>query len=175
VDMPSIAGKTLGTDLNDTMGVLFWFDAGANLNDRTGSLGHFSGTVDIAHISWVLGDAMAEDDPYPREIGAQVLADCMRYYQVLGVDIQCWAATATTIRYACKFPYMRAAPTAVLTTTTPNIVQNNATVVGAASALFSGAVSNDSLRGGISGFTGLTPGTPGAPLSAGLLTLDAEL
>lgn len=175
VDMPSIAGKTLGTDLNDYMAAHFWFDAGSNLNSRTGALGHQSGTFDVDHFSWALGDATAEDDPFPRETSAQVLADCLRYYQSLGVDITCLAASAVKIRYACKFPWMRVAPTSVLTTATPTIVLNDSSFVGAASALGFGAVTNDSLRGSISGFTGLTVGAPGAPLSPGLITLDAEL
>lgn len=45
--VPSISGKTLGTK-DDYLGVRFWFDAGANYNTYTGSLGQQSGTFDIA-------------------------------------------------------------------------------------------------------------------------------
>lgn len=66
VDIPSIWGKTLGT----------------NGDTSTQPIIQFSGTglVDIAHVSLVEGDATAEDDPFsPRHI-QQELALCQRYY-----------------------------------------------------------------------------------------------
>lgn len=47
VNIPSIAGKTLGTDNTDNLSVLFWFDAGSNFNSRTNNLGQQSGTFDM--------------------------------------------------------------------------------------------------------------------------------
>lgn len=84
VDIPSISGKTLGTNGDDYLQFSFWFDAGTTLDARTNSLGHRpSGThtYDIARVSLVEGDATAEDDPFsPRHLG-QELALCQRYYE----------------------------------------------------------------------------------------------
>nr|WP_298095948.1 hypothetical protein [uncultured Shinella sp.] len=81
VDIPSIAGKTLGTDGNDCLSVFFWLDAGASFNARTGNLGQQSGTFDIARVSIVEGDASTEDDPFEPRHPAQELALCQRYYE----------------------------------------------------------------------------------------------
>lgn len=81
VTLPSIAGKTLGTNLNSRLFLLFWYSAGTDRNTRSNSLGIQSGTFDIAHISLVEGDATLENDPFdPRPIG-QELALCQRYYE----------------------------------------------------------------------------------------------
>ena len=78
--VPSISGKTLGSDGNDYLALQFWFGAGSNFNARTNSLGHQVGTFDIARVSLVEGDATAEDDPFsPRHIQQEV-ALCQRYF-----------------------------------------------------------------------------------------------
>lgn len=48
--IPSVSGKTIGTDLNDSFRLQFWFDAGSNYDARTNSLGNQSGTFDIAQV-----------------------------------------------------------------------------------------------------------------------------
>lgn len=65
VAIPSISGKTIGTNGDDSLGINFWFDAGSSLNSRTSSLGQQSGTFDIARVSLVLGDARGQADPLP--------------------------------------------------------------------------------------------------------------
>ena len=73
-DVPSIAGKVLGTDGNDFLTVALDVKRGAFGTD----LGN--GYIDIAHVSLVEGDATAEYDPFsPRHI-QQELALCQRYY-----------------------------------------------------------------------------------------------
>jgi len=37
--LPSISGKTLGTNSDDFLGLLIWFDAGSSYNSRTNTLG----------------------------------------------------------------------------------------------------------------------------------------
>lgn len=63
VDMPSMAGKTLGTGSNDHVEVNFWFDAGSDLDGRTNSLGQQSGTFDIANVKLELGDTATDFGP----------------------------------------------------------------------------------------------------------------
>jgi len=80
VDIPSIVGKTLGTNGNDYLGVAFWFDTGSDYADRTSNLGHQSGTFDIANVSLVEGDIDVK--PIPRSYGEE-LGLCQRYFQRL--------------------------------------------------------------------------------------------
>ncbi len=67
--MPSIAGKTIGTTANtDFVGITLWFDAGANFNSRTNSLGQQSGTFDIAQVQWEPGGSQTPFELLPPEI-----------------------------------------------------------------------------------------------------------
>jgi len=79
-DLPSIAGKVLGTDGNDFLSV--------TLDIKRGEVGTDLGddTIDLARVSLVEGDATAEADPFsPRHI-QQELALCQRYFERLGGD-----------------------------------------------------------------------------------------
>lgn len=80
VAIPSVAGKTLGTNGDDKLALRFWFDAGSNFNANTASLGQQSGTFDIAHVSLVEGDARSETDSFSPRHAQQELALCQRYY-----------------------------------------------------------------------------------------------
>jgi hypothetical protein len=78
--VPSVAGKTLGTNGDDKLNVNFWFEAGSSHDARTNSLGQQSGTFDIARVSVCEGDVTALDDPFEeRSIGYEA-ALCQRYY-----------------------------------------------------------------------------------------------
>jgi hypothetical protein len=84
VTIPSIVGKTLGTDGVQTTStkLFFWFDAGINFATRTANLGQQSGTFDIAQVK--LEDGYIATDgwhPYDGEFGSEVQA-CKRYYEV---------------------------------------------------------------------------------------------
>ncbi len=60
-DVPIIAGKTIGTDENDYLELVLWFDAGSSFDGRTDSLGQQSGTFDIACVQDDIG---TEVKPY---------------------------------------------------------------------------------------------------------------
>lgn len=96
ITLPSVSGKTIGTD--SFLKLRMWFDAGADYNIRTNSLGNQSGTFDIANVSLVEGSVAVEcqNQPY-----ADVLRDCQRYYQRLsagdgGVAMFGYATTSTS-------------------------------------------------------------------------------
>jgi hypothetical protein len=76
--VPSISGKTLGTDGNDCLVLNIWFDAGSDFNARTDSLGQQSGTFDIAQVQIEPGPVATPFEQRP--IGTE-LALCQRYYQ----------------------------------------------------------------------------------------------
>ncbi|MCI4436955.1 MAG: hypothetical protein JHC33_09135 [Ignisphaera sp.] len=89
VAIPSIVGKTLGTDgANTTYTALdFWFDAGANYASSAASLGQQSGTFDIAQVKIEDGlVATAGWHPYDGEFGGEMQA-CARYYEVGSVQL----------------------------------------------------------------------------------------
>ena len=83
VVVPSISGKTLGTDVNSSsLNLLLWSSAGSDYNARTGSLGIQSTTVQY----WgVQVEQNYQPTPFEqRPIGVE-LALCERYYQKCGV------------------------------------------------------------------------------------------
>lgn len=81
VAVPSISGKTRGTDNNDHLELVFWFDAGSTFASRASSIGQQSGTYDIARVSVREGDCSNETDPFcPRHI-EQEEDLCARYFQ----------------------------------------------------------------------------------------------
>lgn len=76
--LPSISGKTLGTNNDSYVGVVVWFDAGSNFNSRTSSLGQQSGTFDIAQVQLEQGPIATTFEQRP--LGTE-LALCERYYE----------------------------------------------------------------------------------------------
>lgn len=78
VVLPSLAGKTLGTDGNDRTMLNFWLSGGSNFNARHNSLGIQTITLDIADVQLEIGPVAT---PFERlEPGAQ-LRRCMRYVE----------------------------------------------------------------------------------------------
>lgn len=82
VDIPSIAGKTLGTNGDDYFDVVFWMSSGTTYSARNANLPIQTGIFDFAHISIVEGDATAETDPFEYRHPALELTLCQRYYEV---------------------------------------------------------------------------------------------
>jgi hypothetical protein len=78
VDIPSIAGKNVGTDNNHFLGLYIWFDAGSDYNSRTDTLGQQSGTFDIADIQTEVGEIATPIEKRPMEVE---LSLCQRYFE----------------------------------------------------------------------------------------------
>ena len=114
--LPSISGKTLGTDNNNRLVVYIWFDAGSTWNGDTDSLGQQSGTFDIAQVQIEPG---AVATPFERRPIGTELALCQRYYCQQAAHAQSAAiGFAITPVY---FPVeMRAVPNAA------NVIPGNA-------------------------------------------------
>jgi hypothetical protein len=125
VDVPSISGKTLGTNNDDNFRVLFWFDAGSNWDSRTNTLGQQSGTFDIARVQLEAGDTAT---PFEHRSYGQELALCQRYYIQYDENDKFRAATAATgtssIEGLVSLPVqMRATPTVTTSTDIFNVVR----------------------------------------------------
>lgn len=90
-NIPSIGGKSAGTDGNDSFWVRFWFDAGSDYNTRSNNLGQQSGTFDIAQVQLEEGSVATpfENRPYGLELSL-----CQRYYQTINTT---FSETASTI------------------------------------------------------------------------------
>jgi hypothetical protein len=114
--MPSISGKTLGTDGDDRLIFTVFFDAGSNFNARTDSLGQQSGTFDIAQVQVEAGPVAT---PFERRPIGTELALCQRYYyKIDGGTNDCVAVghniSTTQLTGTTFFPVaMRAAPGAL--------------------------------------------------------------
>ena len=69
---------TIGTNGNDWIGPIFWFDAGSSLDSRTNSLGNQSGTFDIAQVQLEEGPVAT---PFEHRPFGLELSLCQRYYE----------------------------------------------------------------------------------------------
>lgn len=75
--IPSISGKTLGTDGNHYLQVNFWMSAGSNEAARASSIGIQNATIDITDVQLEQGSG----SPFERLSQAEQLAWCQRYFQ----------------------------------------------------------------------------------------------
>jgi hypothetical protein len=82
--VPSIAGKTLGTNGNDNLAINLWTSGGSDYNARTNSLGLQTIGVDLWGVHIKVGThTTAATDLYKQpELGPE-LARCQRYFEVL--------------------------------------------------------------------------------------------
>jgi hypothetical protein len=85
--IPSISGKTIGTNNNDYLTLNLWTSAGSNYNARTNSLGLQTIGVDLWGIHIKLGSQTVDAVEYYRqpELGPE-LARCQRYYERITHD-----------------------------------------------------------------------------------------
>ena len=121
--LPSISGKTLGTNNNSTLNLNIWFDAGSTWNGDTDTLGQQSGTFEIAQVQLEPGPVATPFEQRP--IGTE-LALCQRYFQVL-TSLRLAGNTTVGSELAWPITYntaMRGNPTGTSTDFTLNNVAN---------------------------------------------------
>ena len=90
-NLPSIFGKTEGSDDNSFLELTFWFDAGSTFNSRTDTLGQQSGTFDLSSVQLEEGYVATpfEDRQYGIEFNL-----CRRYFENHGLNIMGFSAAA---------------------------------------------------------------------------------
>jgi hypothetical protein len=122
IAVPSITGKTLGTNGNDFFSVFFWSSAGSNFNARTNSLGLQTISVDLwgIHIKRGTHTVEAVDGYRAPELGPE-LARCQRYYRITkAVEVTGLTTPGGPVPVREELsisPTMRVAPTASFTYT----------------------------------------------------------
>jgi hypothetical protein len=118
INLPSIAGKTLGTAGNDSFNVNFWTSAGSDFNARTNSLGIQTIGVDLwgIHIKRGVHTADATEAYRAPELGPE-LARCQRYFEVARGGGVAYASSGAGIqRFWLPFiTEKRATPTVAVT------------------------------------------------------------
>lgn len=163
VSIPSISGKTLGTNNNDYLAMLFWFDAGSSFNSRTNSLGQQSGTFDIAQVQLESGNTAT---PFKRKKIGEELMLCQRYYETGSNALLFWSGdVSNTGTY-----YLGTAFKVTKRSAAPIITYTNISNSGFPNSLIAGQVSYDGFR---------TDATANATTAAAYFratwTADAEL
>jgi hypothetical protein len=119
ISVPSMSGKTIGTDVNTSyLSLNLFTSAGSDLNSRTGSLGIQTTTIQVWGIQIEAGSTATAFQTATGTIQGE-LAACQRYYYRQGGELYnrfgLGAYASSTISYSLiSFPVtMRIAPTAV--------------------------------------------------------------
>jgi len=116
-DVPSIAGKYLGTNEDSYLEAVFWFDAGTNFNVRTANLGQQSGSISLGRVSIGPGDQRPNPDPYNALPLSVLDLECRRRFLVLNsLLLQGYGSAGSYIGQSFIIPVlMRAAPIPTVT------------------------------------------------------------
>ena len=175
--LPTVSGKTLGTDLNDYLQLTMWFDAGSNHDARSNSLGQQSGTFDIANVQIELG-VTATDFEYV--LPADQIARCHRYFERLDLASSSVIGTAHCLSTTSSIAHLGYSLKRAIPTLSQSGVFNTLTAVGGAapSPVLTFVIPNTtSVRLSMAVSSGLVAGNASAIItgSAATIDIDAEL
>lgn len=158
VAVPSIAGKTLGTNGNDFLGLNFWTSAGSDYNARTNSLGIQTIGVDLwgIHIKEGVHTVEAVDGYCAPELGPE-LVRCQRYFQTVtqGMSGQAVQGTVASLTYFPSVTF-RATPSISLSAPVKLDWPFNANYTQSSASFVSGFSSEKAISVELQNFSGLT-------------------
>jgi hypothetical protein len=116
LNIPSIAGKTIGSNDNDYLRILHWTSAGSSFAARTNSLGTQTIEVDFANVHIRVGawTVAAINDYRPRDPGTELFL-CQRYFQLAGAGMTGLEESVNRIAFPVALsPEMRGVPSVAL-------------------------------------------------------------
>jgi hypothetical protein len=159
--MPSISGKTIGTNNNDYVQLALWTSAGSNYNGLTGSLGIQNFTASLWGVQLEAGSVAT---PFTTATGTPQgeLAACHRYYYQIGpgsayasFGIGGFHTASNSLMFIINTPVvMRVVPTF----TTLGNFQTNGTGLGLTGLGFNATYSNSASYNGQANCSGATTG-----------------
>jgi hypothetical protein len=110
--VPSIIGKTFGTNNNDSTGLTFWYSADATLNTRSGGVGVQSGQINLWGVQLEIGTVAT---PLEKLDPVTQLQQCQRFYQTGSVFARGYNTAGATILSNYTFAVqMRNQPTVAI-------------------------------------------------------------
>ncbi len=151
ITLPSISGKTLGTNSDHYTRLAFWLSSGANTNVAAGGIGVQSATFVLWGVQLEIGSvATPLEKPDPR----YDLENARRFYQTFSINIGGNAVVGTVLQHSFRFaPVMRAPPTMTFANAGS---ANIGTIAGGASSTDSGNVSTGSIPAAGQSYLALT-------------------
>lgn len=145
--LPSMAGKTIGSNNDSTTYLNFWYSSGTNQASRAGSIGVQSGTIDLWGVQVeVAQTGQTLPTPLEKPDLRYDLANCQRFFETGDYFLQGYfsAASQSMIIDGQFAVPKRANPTMVVNSTTGKVVSVTATYRSTSSNLISTAAGNQS-------------------------------
>ena len=173
----TLAGKTFGTNNDDSLAMRFGYmwASSWNANFGSGTIETFggSGTIDIAQVQVNAGTTAL---PFSPQTNADELDLCNRYFRVGGFGAFGRWDSATSAQVFGQFDVpMRKAPTITLNTTTPQYSEvGNTNRTGTGSTITGQSTQPTGYQVFVGGFTGATVGAMAA-VNSNPFNFDAEL
>lgn len=100
ISIPSVIGKSFGTNNDSALDFNIWLEAGSNFNTQTNSLGQASKTVDITRLQVIAGSTLCDWEG--RSQGEERLF-CQRYWERIDVAVAGYHQSGGTSAFS--FPY----------------------------------------------------------------------
>jgi hypothetical protein len=108
--IPSLAGKTFGTNNDQFFGIELWYSAAANAAAISGNIGVQSGSISLWGVQFEVGSIAT---PLEKPDYRYDLANCQRFYSTMNFSIGGYNTAGNAIWQTVSFPQtMRAPPTA---------------------------------------------------------------
>jgi hypothetical protein len=116
--VPTISGKTLGSNNDDALRLFFWFSGGSDFNSRTGSLPAQTGNFYLEDIKIEIGSVAT---PFEPKLGNEELSLCQYYYRKGTINAITQTHTINVAVFSGNFSQMAKTPTITISAGTANV------------------------------------------------------